>query len=197
MRERLSPEERRKQLLEVAFECFSEQGYVATTVTDLVKRAGVAKGTFFYYFPTKEDALVALMEEECIVIIDRVKPQQVGLGAIDRMKQLLALIDEPNRLEPIFTKLCECGEVRIMQRLWKVLQNAFSPVLMECIELGIAEGVMHCQNIEVTITYFWSIIDCLYICKEDEQLMRVYDEGKRMGYGLIEYALGMESGVLL
>lgn len=197
MRERLSPEERRKQLLKVAFECFSEQGYVVTTITDLVKRAGVAKGTFFYYFPTKEDVLVALMQEECLNIIDAVKPKQVGLSAIDQMKQLLALIDEPNLLEPIFSKLCECGEVRVMERLWKVLQKAFSPILMECIELGVAEGVMHCHNMEVTITYFWSIIDCLYICKEDDQLMRVYDEGKRMGYGLIEHVLGMEARVLL
>jgi len=45
--------ERKQQLIDVAVELFSERGYHATRVRDICDRAGVAKGLFYWYFPTK------------------------------------------------------------------------------------------------------------------------------------------------
>ena len=42
---------------------FREKGYEDTTVAEITQAAGVAKGTFFNYFPTKEDVLLALGEQ--------------------------------------------------------------------------------------------------------------------------------------
>ena len=50
---------RRDRLYEAAVTLFREQGYEHTTVDQITRRAGVAKGTFFNYFPTK-DAVLAL-----------------------------------------------------------------------------------------------------------------------------------------
>ena len=38
-----------------ALEVFSEQGYAATSVDDIVERAGTTRGAFYYYFEGKED----------------------------------------------------------------------------------------------------------------------------------------------
>jgi AcrR family transcriptional regulator len=45
-----------------AVDLFTEQGYDATTVTEIAARAGVTKSTFFRYFPDKRDILVAGQE---------------------------------------------------------------------------------------------------------------------------------------
>jgi AcrR family transcriptional regulator len=54
---------RRVELLKAAREIFAERGYEATTVSEIVSRAGVAQGTFYLYFPSKVSIAVELAEE--------------------------------------------------------------------------------------------------------------------------------------
>ncbi|WP_225726553.1 MULTISPECIES: TetR/AcrR family transcriptional regulator [unclassified Nocardia] len=49
----------RERLVLAAVDLFTEQGYDATTVTQIAERAGVTKSTFFRYFPDKRDLLMA------------------------------------------------------------------------------------------------------------------------------------------
>lgn len=56
------PEARRDQLLDAAERLFAEKGYAETTVADIAEAAGVAKGTFYLYFPSKEHCVTALGE---------------------------------------------------------------------------------------------------------------------------------------
>jgi mycofactocin system transcriptional regulator len=43
------------ELEQVAFDLFDEQGFERTTVTDIAAAAGIARRTFFHYFPSKND----------------------------------------------------------------------------------------------------------------------------------------------
>ena len=45
--------ERKQQLLEAAAQLFADRGYEATRIADICQAAGVAKGLFYWYFPTK------------------------------------------------------------------------------------------------------------------------------------------------
>lgn len=56
------PEERNEELLDAAERLFAERGIDATTVEDITRAAGVAKGTFYLYFGSKEHILAALRE---------------------------------------------------------------------------------------------------------------------------------------
>jgi AcrR family transcriptional regulator len=56
------PDERRLDLLEAARKVFAEKGIPAATVSDVTEAAGVAKGTFYLYFESKEALLGALKE---------------------------------------------------------------------------------------------------------------------------------------
>jgi AcrR family transcriptional regulator len=55
-----APEERRQDILEAALELFRDRGFDETTVQDIATAAGVAAGTVYLYFPSKEHVLVAL-----------------------------------------------------------------------------------------------------------------------------------------
>ena len=46
---------KRTSLLQTAFDLFVEQGFSKTTISDISKRAGLAKGTFYLYFRDKYD----------------------------------------------------------------------------------------------------------------------------------------------
>lgn len=53
--------ERQQQLVDAAMALFSERGYAATRIRDICDRAGVAKGLFYWYFPTKLDLFAELV----------------------------------------------------------------------------------------------------------------------------------------
>jgi AcrR family transcriptional regulator len=55
--------QKRERLLNASLQLFREKGYEHTKVSDITQAAGVAKGTFFNYFPTKERVLLALGEQ--------------------------------------------------------------------------------------------------------------------------------------
>lgn len=54
-------EERKQQLVDAAVALFAERGYGATRIADICERAGVAKGLYYWYFPTKHDLFVELV----------------------------------------------------------------------------------------------------------------------------------------
>ena len=59
-RRRLSPDVRRAELLEAALFVLRDQGPMNARVEDVTEAAGVAKGTFYLYFPSWDDLLVEI-----------------------------------------------------------------------------------------------------------------------------------------
>ena len=53
--------ERKQQLVDAAAELFAANGYAATRIQDICRRAGVAKGLFYWYFPTKQELFAELV----------------------------------------------------------------------------------------------------------------------------------------
>ena len=65
--------ERRQELLETARRLFITKGYEKTSVNDILKEVGIAKGTFYYYFSSKEDMLEAMILEVVMEGVERAK----------------------------------------------------------------------------------------------------------------------------
>lgn len=57
----INKHERRAQLVAAATEAFARQGVAATSVADIVRAAGVAQGTFYLYFTSKDDVILAVV----------------------------------------------------------------------------------------------------------------------------------------
>jgi AcrR family transcriptional regulator len=53
--------QRKQQIVEAAMALFAERGYSATRISDICESAGVAKGLFYWYFPTKLDLFSELV----------------------------------------------------------------------------------------------------------------------------------------
>ena len=54
--------QKKRKILEKAFELFRENGYMDTKVEDITKALGISKGSFYTYFKTKEELLCELLE---------------------------------------------------------------------------------------------------------------------------------------
>ena len=97
--------ESRSSIVAAALELFAKKGFSATTTDAIAKAAGVSKGLIFVHFPTKQDLLIAIIDEE----MERLFPQ--GEERNDQRtprEKLTSLIDtwiEIIKTEPMLVRL--------------------------------------------------------------------------------------------
>ena len=60
---RLSREDRRKQIKEVALKLFTDKGYAKTTMDEIVQECGISKGGMYHDFANKEEIFVELLKD--------------------------------------------------------------------------------------------------------------------------------------
>ena len=54
--------QKKRKILEKAFELFRKNGYTDTKVEDITRKLGISKGSFYTYFKTKEELLCEVLE---------------------------------------------------------------------------------------------------------------------------------------
>jgi AcrR family transcriptional regulator len=97
-----STEERRRDILDAANRLFAERGFHETTVEDVAQAAGVAKGTIYLYFPSKEHVLLALKQRFMHGMVDRLT--DVIADAVERFNAGEG-IDYRDVIDDIFEEL--------------------------------------------------------------------------------------------
>lgn len=142
--------ERRKQdLLNIAYRMFIEKGYENTSVDDIIAEAGIAKGTYYYYFESKEATLEAVIE----MMIE--KAENIAKAALMKpvpIPQKLASVVyafQPNKDEIVITDVLERKENIVMHdKIGKKIVEVAVPILSDIVREGIAQGIFACTNVE-------------------------------------------------
>ncbi|MFI6536546.1 TetR/AcrR family transcriptional regulator [Nonomuraea sp. NPDC050547] len=81
----MSRADTRMKVFGAAVALIAEQGYSATTVDAIAERAGVAKGTVFYNFGSKEGLFGALLEHSIGKLAEALSEAAVGASALERL----------------------------------------------------------------------------------------------------------------
>lgn len=191
------PKIRQKEILNVAGELFKSQGYVNTTVDAIIQQVGIAKGTFYYYFKSKEDILDALVHEmvnqlckECKRIAD--DPQ---MNAMDKMRGILRGQNKPSERESELTESLHRPENReLHERINIEIILKVSPILAQVVEQGKKEAVFNVENPLQTIQFLLAGSQFLlesgpFKWNEEEQMRH-----SRSMQAIIERALGAVPG---
>jgi AcrR family transcriptional regulator len=71
----------KKKIIETSIELFDQKGFKETSVQDIVESIGVTKGTFYYYFKSKEE----LLKDICLSYIE------------DLVRQQEEILEDPNK----------------------------------------------------------------------------------------------------
>ena len=91
--------DKRKRLMNAAYEYFSEQGPWDATINDICKKAGVAKGTFYLYFNNKEALYLSLVDAISNDICNEIEreirlrkcstPEEIMCTVIDKYNEIM------------------------------------------------------------------------------------------------------------
>lgn len=83
--------DKRTVILDAALRTFARRGYPDTKVAEIASEAGVAEGTLYNYFQSKEELLLALFDEK-------------WGGIIDEIRKKISRLDDPNdKLKAVFS----------------------------------------------------------------------------------------------
>ncbi len=88
-RTRLDLDERRRQLVEIGMDLFSERAYDEIAIDDIAAQAGISKGLLYHYFPSKRDFYVEVIREAARELAERTEPDP----SLPPLERLTASID--------------------------------------------------------------------------------------------------------
>lgn len=138
-------------ILSSARTLFSEKGYDKTPVEEICALAGIAKGTFFYYFESKQSIVRYILSMQLNEYAQRLKEQMDTLkDAISKAEYFIAAMVEHSR------GVGECDSYfKEFEREWytTVLREertaALLPLLLDVINQGVYEGYFHVNHPDV------------------------------------------------
>lgn len=142
--------ERRKQdLLNIAYRMFIEKGYENTNVDDIIIEAGIAKGTYYYYFESKEATLEAVIEMMIEKAENIAKAALMNPVPIPQKLASVVYAFQPNKDEIVITDVLERKENIVMHdKIGKKIVEVAVPILSDIVREGIAQGIFACTNVE-------------------------------------------------
>lgn len=191
--------ERRNEILDVAERLFCTRGYDQTSTNDILAEIGIARGTLYYHFTSKEDILDAMIDRILDEIVRRTSRIALdeSVPVLERLTQsvLAANVDTKTGdmiLEQMYKPQNALMHAKMQERLLKQL----IPLFTKLIEDGISQGLMQTDDpentIEMLLLYSNTVFDDMIVYSEEEKKKKVLAFIRNT-----EILLHMEKGSLL
>jgi len=174
-------EARPDEVLDAALELFIENGFAATRVEDIAKRAGLSKGAVYLYFPSKEAVLAALVQRAIVPIADSALQTlhdyegdpRIVIGLV--LNMLAARLSDPKVLAMPKLILREVlGFPELAQMYRREVIDRVIPAVEGLIRRGIDQGYLRQVDPSLTIR---SIIGPLLLHVAMAELFGIMPEG--------------------
>ncbi len=163
--------ETKNRIFEVSGRLVKEKGFENTTVDEITTEAGIAKGTFFNYFPTKEALLLYFVEQKDELIYNLIENEtKRSIPTKEKIKNLLVRLAESYEKDKELTKLLifeyrrYIGYSGLKPGEDKSRSHRLNKILHDLLEVGVEKREVK-SHIEVkkaaeilTAVYFHSLI---------------------------------------
>ena len=141
-------EKRKLELLQIAYRLFLNRGYENTSVDEIIEKAQIAKGTFYYHFQSKEQILEDVIEMMIDSEVDMAK-QIIGMDISipQKIVGILTSLKPADSEQPIKDALFHPENVLMHDKVRKKLIEVLIPLLSEVVKEGVNAGIFSCDNI--------------------------------------------------
>lgn len=141
-------DERRNEIIDIAEGLFHMKGYDKCTVNDILNEIGIAKGTFYHYFKSKEEVLDAIVLRYREIVINRTN-EILKIDDISPEEKLLHTfmsMQIKNQVgSDMLDEMHKTENALLHQKTLNQMVTALAPVLAEIIEEGIEKKAWSCK----------------------------------------------------
>jgi AcrR family transcriptional regulator len=192
-------EVRRREILVAARELFVSKGYEQTSVNDILKVVDIAKGTFYYYFSSKEEVLEAIIldivEEGARRAENVLKDKSVPL--VNRiMMAIMAQTPEFEGSDEIKEEMHKVENTKLERLYLRAMLKRMTPVLEEPVLEGIERDIFHMEYPTECIESILLLGHMMFDCDVFEWKMEDYPKKIKAFLCNVEKMLGTKEGEL-
>ncbi|RCX18555.1 TetR family transcriptional regulator [Fontibacillus phaseoli] len=202
MRVKKEAEERRNEILDAADELFGQKGFDGTSTNDLLEKVGIARGTLYHHFKSKEDIMDALIERYNSSILGAAQEiaADKSIPVIERVIRAVMALNISSggsSSEEIMEHIHKPQNALMHQKIQKSIINGVTPILTGIIREGIEQGMFSTpfpyECMEMVVIYANTVFD------EDMVPMTEEERASRVLAFIcnVERLLGAESGSLM
>lgn len=172
------------------------------SVSDIAKKAGIGKGSIYYYFPSKNDIIEAVIERSYSVVIEksRLLASDITVGAFAKMELIFkycldASIELKKQEESgSFSELLQSALIH--QKYISIITRSLKPILAEVLQQGVCEGEIICpypeEISEIILIILTTKIDNHILPSSAEEIQKLLDAFSHMQ----EKSMGIKQGRL-
>ncbi len=140
-------EERRLEIVKATQHLFQTQGFDNTTIQDVMDYLGIAKGTIYHYYKSKEELLEAVIEH---IVDENIEQMQSSVkamqgNALEKIRFLIMAGNVTADNEMILEHLHQPGNMGMHARLLAVALIKQAPLYGELIGQGCVEGIFQTE----------------------------------------------------
>lgn len=169
--------ERKNEILDAANELFGQKGFDGTSTNDILEMVGIARGTLYYHFKSKEEIMDALIDRIGSRIISAAQAiaSDKSLSVLERfIRVALSLnVSEGNGKE-LIEHMHNPQNALMHQKTQKMMISGITPILTGIIREGMEEGLFNTpfpyESMEMILVYANTIFD--------DDAIEMTDEGR-------------------
>lgn len=204
-------EKQEEKILQAARKLFEEEGYDNASVNKIIKHMKIAKGTFYHYFPSKEDLLDKMIK---VMIKEAMRPikkeiEREGFSAVEKFNNVVNQIYtyklRHRKLQKMFLKFFYSEKnSSLIQKIINRSKVAVVPEFAKILEQGKKDGSFKIKNSEIVATiimdlmmsFFESILPYLKKSKLEKKDVNTILDLSDVYRDAIEKVMGAKEGTV-
>jgi TetR/AcrR family fatty acid metabolism transcriptional regulator len=147
------PIDTRTRILEAAVQVFAQKGYHETRVDDIVAESKTSKGSVYFYFPSKQDIFLGLIDTFSGLLESRLaeamQQESHGIEQVDSALHVTLKLFSQYRTMAKIALVQAVGLGAVFEERRRAINDRFTAIVQARIEKGIQDGSLPAQNAEL------------------------------------------------
>jgi len=157
---------RKNEILDAAADLFNSDGFDGTTISAIIEKAGIARGTIYYHFKSKEDILDALIDRRNTEFLTAARQiaSDKSIPVLERLiRTFIAMNGDKDGKSELTRQMHKPQNALMHQKTHQAMMEGIPPILMEIIEDGINEGLLNTpypyESLEMVVAHINTVFD--------------------------------------
>ena len=174
-------DQRKNEILDAAEHLFGTKGFDNTSTTDILNETGIARGTLYYHFKSKEELLDSMISRMTKRFVEKARKiaEQKEVPVLKRLTTMMLALNGnySNFNQEILQQVHKPQNALMHQKMQNCLMSEINPLITILIREGTAQGI--CQTdypeeaAEMTFLYVNTVFDDLMEHSEEEKQRKI------------------------